>query len=260
MFKEVSPEEYPRIKQRTRDHFAIIDAVLEGLQEGKVYSDGKGSDLIIHKSAFSQVNSIEGDSGRLADFIVSSKELPEYFHVYEAGQDLIKACMDRNGSIAIRVRDRVRLRFDADRQGVVVPEPPAGYSVRKIDKNNFASLEIFDLGLENKFWSSRDHFLENGYGFCVFTAEGTPVSICYAAAVAGGVAEIDVATLEQYRKMGMARLTVGAFINFSLETGVTPGWDCFLENTASLQTATTLGFRETGRYVFLSIYNKNRKE
>ena len=83
-----------------------------------------------------------------------------------------------------------------------------------------------------------------------------PVSLCYAAAIAGEKAEIDVITNEQYRGKGLAKRIVTLFIDRCLEKDLTTSWDCFPENIASLNTAIGLNFTEKKSYNFLSIYRK----
>ncbi len=73
-----------------------------------------------------------------------------------------------------------------------------------------------------------------------------------------GVAEIDVATLPDFRMKGFAKLVVGRFVDYCLDNGITANWDCFEDNLGSLKTAEHLGFKFIRSYNFLSIFNKTR--
>lgn len=261
MFREIPLENFENIKKGLVTPFPIINAVLCGLQEGKIFYDEAGLDLIIHKAAFSLIIGKEEQNEHIVDFLIECQDLPEYFHVYDASEELIGACRDKNDDLNIRVRERMQLRYNADSVSARdLPASRQGYTVEKIGKDNFGAMSAFDLQLESKFWNGKEDFLSNGYGFCVFSAEGQPVSICYTACLAAGLAEIDVATRTEYRKMGLASAAIQAFIEYSLDNHIVAGWDCFIDNIASLNTAESLGFIETKSYRFLSIYNKSRKK
>ena len=113
--------------------------------------------------------------------------------------------------------------------------------------------------MEKKFWRSKEDFLENGFGFIANDYVGNPVSICYSACVASKTAEIDVVTMPGHQKKVLAKVVVGAFVDFCLENNITANWDCFVENTASLNTAESIGFTAAMNYPFLSIYNKRKR-
>ena len=85
------------------------------------------------------------------------------------------------------------------------------------------------------------------------------ISICYSACVSSGAAEIDVATLTNYQGLGIAKKLVTQFVRYCIEHDLVPNWDCFSTNTASLSTATSLGFEEVFHYSFLSIFKTDIK-
>lgn len=249
---------FMEIRKRTSCPFPIINSVLNGQQEGEIFVWETDADLIIHKAGFSFISRTARKNDMLVDFFIRSPELPQYFHIYDAWESLIGECQNRSDHLNIKVRERVQLRFNG-----VDPDPefgrtelPSMYTVQRIDQDNISSLHIFDLKIGSKFWKSEADFLENGYGFCVFNEQGLPVSICYTASVADRLAEIDVATMPEYRGKGFAKRVVSAFIRHSLGVNIVPNWDCFTDNISSLNTAYSLDFKETRRYLFLSIFNK----
>ena len=111
-------------------------------------------------------------------------------------------CEENSDRINTRLRKRVQLKFS---NGQLLP----AYSILprftfdKINSNNFDNLSVFNLSLDNKFWNSKTDFLENGFGFILNNEIGLPVSVCYSACVENGVAEIDVATLPDFRIKGL---------------------------------------------------------
>ncbi|THU41536.1 GNAT family N-acetyltransferase [Niastella caeni] len=258
MLKEIKFSDHP---VNIVSKFPLINAVVSNLQEGRIFGDERETFyFVFHKAAFSYLTiSDRANYPDLLSFFLQSGELPIYFHIYDTPADLIDFCEAHNDKINIRVRKRIQLKYldiKPPDQKVAVPH---GFSVVKIDNSNFDDLSAFNLSLSDKFWRSKQDFLNNGFGFVVNNEAGIPVSICYAACVANNAAEIDVATLPAYQKQGLARLVVAKFVAYSLDNGIIPNWDCFEENYGSLKTAESLGFRYSCTYNFLSIFNKTKK-
>ena len=235
--------------------FPLINSVLNGSQEGKIFSENEIY-FIFHKSGFSYL--VENENVNYQDifnFFVYSKELPPYFHIYDANPELILASSKNSDHVTGRVRKRIQLNISKDPLAIDNTLPP-GFSVSKIDAIGFEKLSVFNLSLGYKFWKSERDFLENGFGFIINNENDLPVSICYSACLANNIAEIDVATLPEYQKKGLAKLVVSEFIRFCFNNGITANWDCFEDNLSSLNTARRLGFRDIFTYNFLSIFNK----
>ena len=93
----------------------------------------------------------------------------------------------------------------------------------------------------NRFWRNPDDFV-NKANSSLLTYKGKPAAICYAAAIADKCAEIDVLTLPQYRKLGLARFAVTRFIENCQNANIQPLWDCFTNNDASMMLAQSVGF------------------
>ena len=67
--------------------FPLINSVLIGLQEGRVFSDD-GIYFIIHKSGFSYLTfKVDIDYQQMLDFFIQWDQLPDYFHLYDATQN-----------------------------------------------------------------------------------------------------------------------------------------------------------------------------
>ena len=237
--------------------FPLINAVLDRVQQGRVFRDtDAGAWYILHKAGFSLLTE-PVDPGGVLDFFLQSEAIPGYFHVYNAPGGLIRVCSERSDDVNIRIRKRIQLRPGPDRP-LKQMDAAEGFRVRPVDAGDLEKLSVFRLSLEHRFWSSASDFLEKGLGYCVWNEAGMPVSLCYAACVARETAEIDVATLPDFQRKGLARLAVGAFVQACTDRGITANWDCFEENAGSLRTAESLGFRQTTSYNFLSIFNKRK--
>ncbi len=239
--------------------FPLINAVINKLQEGYIFNPA-GDDhsfYIFHKAGFSYLTKAgEPDYSEILNFLLLSDKIPVYFHVYDAPLRLISLCEKENDRVNIRIRTRVQLKFQGSQlknDDFLLPE---NYQIKQIDEGNFNALSVFNLNLESKFWQSKQDFIKNGFGFCVFDEDNLPASICYSACVANAVAEIDVATLPEHQKKGLAKKVVVKFVDHCLKNNMVANWDCFEENHSSLRTAQSVGFKTVRAYDFLSIFNK----
>jgi GNAT superfamily N-acetyltransferase len=240
--------------------FPLIDAVLANLQQGKIFEDESGNELfyIIHKAGFSYiVRDDHTDYSPALLFLLESKDIPGYFHIYDPPTQIIHLCNQNTEEVNIRVRERVQLKFNGHKK-LETLNPPQNYRIEKINPDNFDKLSIFNLSLGERFWKSKSDFEANSFGFCIFNEADVPLSICYAACVVNNTAEIDVATLSEYQRKGLAKLVVNAFVEYCINDNIVANWDCFQDNHGSLKTAESIGFERTMSYNFLSIFNKRK--
>ena len=109
------------------------------------------------------------------------------------------------------------------------------------------------FGVEDRFWRTSDDFVRQSNAVLAFVG-GAPAAVCYAAAVAGGQAEIDVLTLPAYRHLGIGKAVVFMFNQRCLQQNLMPLWDCFTNNTASMALCRSTGFIPLGNpYPFYTI-------
>jgi RimJ/RimL family protein N-acetyltransferase len=122
-------------------------------------------------------------------------------------------------------------------------ELPEGFVMKLMDR---ALYEKFQNEMDPSYrlvWESTDNFLENGFGFCILF-EDQIACVCNSFYVGGGSSEIDIVTIEKYRRKGLATLTCAAFIEKCLEHNIQPNWNCDAGNQASKQLASKLGFEK----------------
>jgi RimJ/RimL family protein N-acetyltransferase len=234
--------------------FPITQSVLDGTQAGRVFDIG-ASLFVLHKSGFgSIVNDASCDYGRLFNLIYSD-QVPQYFHIYSASPGLLDACKAQEEKINCKIRERVVLRYlQIEALKVTLPN-----GFRVIPKDAFA-LELFSsfgLNLENKFWNGNKDFLENAMPVGLLDENEKPVVLCYSAANSNGLSEIDIYTAEKHRNKGLGKVAASLFVNECMLHALTPNWDCFVENTGSINLAISLGFTSVSTYRFLSIFKKN---
>jgi len=242
--------------------FPLINAVISGAQNGKIYFFGDSNPtnfFTIHKSAFSYLympGTVDNRKG-FYSLIESDDSLPQYFHVYDAPTWLIEYCTGSHENFNCKLRTRIQLKYT--KPNISMPLIPQGYSCTRVSTENIFKLATFELDLANRYWKSESDFLQNGFGYFIQNENGDAVSLCYSACVENATAEIDVATMPDYRNRGLAKTAVAAFIQHCLAHNIIANWDCFEENAGSLKTAYSLGFDSILVYPFLSIFNKMKK-
>lgn len=109
------------------------------------------------------------------------------------------------------------------------------------------------FGVVRRFWRTPGDFAHYSNA-ALALVNGQPAALCYAAAVAGGRAEVDVLTLPAYRHLGLAKAVVRLFNQHCLAQNVLPLWDCFTNNAASMALCQSAGFVPLGEpYLFFTI-------
>ena len=256
-YKLINENELAHVQKTYHSSFPIIQSVIDGVQQGSIFINSQNDCWVLHKAGFSEVF-LKNDAGtEWIDFIAGSMKLPQYFHLYNPAGKLINYLQLRNETFNIRVRGRIQLSYE--NQSPIkdsLNDLDDGFTLSNITNNNFESLSVFNLDLGSKFWKSKNEFIKHALGVVVSNKEDMPVSLCYAAAVADQRAEIDVVTLENYRGKGLAKTVVNSFINSCMANNLFPNWDCFEDNTSSLDAALKLGFFKNKFYNFISVYRK----
>jgi len=259
VFVELEPDEFPEVLalyRSSRLRFPLISAVIQRQQRGQVLVDRESnsqSALVINNFGFmyligAEVNPKFDDV--LVELLSAANRIKPSYLLWYSPPPAWQGKLDAAGA---RRRERIRLEFQGSSAGYL-NDPvtcPAGFEMRRLDTELIPKTKKFGIDLDSRFWSSAQDLIENGLSFCIIKDDEI-VSICYAAAISDGLAEIDVATDEAYRRQGLANLVSRQFIRECLMRGITPTWDCFAYNTSSLRLAERLGFSELVHYPFYS--------
>lgn len=264
MTVELQPDEFARVLPLYREAgvcFPLISAVIQGGQRGQVFADRRelpSSALVVTDFGFMFLAGAEQNApfdASLSRLFANGDALkPSYLMWYSPPAGWQRR-LDEFGSEVVRRRERVRFEFREERAGWLAEpvECPDGFELKHASAELLPEAEKLGLKLDSRFWASAAEFVEHGLG--VFLMRGDEVvSLCYAAAVADGLAEVDVATAPEFRERGLAGVVAKQFAKECLRRGVTPTWDCFEYNAGSMKLAEKLGFVETRRYPF---YNFN---
>ena len=132
------------------------------------------------------------------------------------------------------------------------PENTSGLTLVHADASHVNLIESA-FGVVGRFWRTPHDFATRSNAVLAFV-DGQPAALCYAAAVAGGMAEIDVVTLPSYRHLGLGKAVVSLFNQRCLAQNVLPLLDCFTNNAASMALCQSTGFIPMGDpYPFFTI-------
>jgi GNAT superfamily N-acetyltransferase len=238
----------------SRAPFPLIRAVLEGSQGGRVFADARsGASFVVTCFGFAQWVGQEARcrlDGVIEGLLARPEQgLPRYWHWY-APPPHWEDRLEAEGPARMRRRARWRSVFEGTMPALPAPDV-LGFELRLLDATLLHQASPLGVDLESRFWRSGSDFLARGLGLCALQ-DGRIVSLCYAACVTGGLAEVDIVTLPEYRKQGLGRLVAHRFIRECLARGIRPTWDCFTENVASMDLARKLGFGDGWRYPLYS--------
>jgi GNAT superfamily N-acetyltransferase len=92
-------------------------------------------------------------------------------------------------------------------------------------------------------WIALEDFLERGFGRAILRGDEI-VCWCTAECVSQGKCGIGIETLAEYQGRGLATLAAGAFVEQALSRAITPHWDAWADNVASLAVARKVGFEK----------------
>jgi len=258
---ELQPNEFGRVLPMYRAAgicFPLISAVIHNSQRGQVFADDREtptSAVVVTDFGFMLFLGAEDNesfNAGVAGLFAAGEFKPSYLLWYSPPISWQRR-LDAVGGNLVKRRERIRFEFDPERAVcLATPNPsPAGFELKSLSAELISKTEKFGVKIESRFWASAEDFLEHGLGVCLLK-DAEVVSICYAAAMVDGLAEIDVATDPEFRGRGLASVTAQVFIRDCLRRRVLPTWDCFDYNTWSIRLALKLGFVSTRNYAFYS--------
>ena len=261
MMVELRSPEFKRVLPLYRDTemtVPLISSVIQGEQRGQVFANDREEPtgaLIVANFGFTFFvgkEDVRFHKELVTLFGTGNQLLPSYLLWYEPPETWHKA-LDNVNPDAVKRRQRIRYKFSKDHAGWMnepVVSPP-GFELKKLSFELLPKTEKFQLKLDSRFWLSAEEVVNKSLGVCL-VKDGEVASLCYAAAVVDGLAEVDVVTDNNFRGQGLATIVAREFINQCLSRRITPTWDCFDYNTGSVKLAQRLGFVEVTRYPFYS--------
>lgn len=252
--------QYPAAGALYRDHnayFPLIAAVLGGEQNGVVHADraeNPAQVYVEHTFGFAQVfgASVPAFEHALQRYLLIDKTFScAKVRLYTPHSPGFLQSPDCAGLRSWRQHfqlDTTRADLDANEGQLPVNGQALVYA-------NADHVDLIEqaFGVVGRFWRNPVDFADRSNAVLALV-DGHPAAICYAAAVVGGKAEIDVLTLPAYRHLGLAKAVVRLFNKRCLAKNVLPLWDCFTNNDASMALCQSVGFVPLGDpYPFFTI-------
>lgn len=128
---------------------------------------------------------------------------------------------------------------------------PKTYSIATIDESlyHITKAEIWSRDFCSQF-SSYDEYKQNGLGFAILF-EGKPVCGASSYTYYNGGIEIEISTLEEHRRKGLATACAAKLILECMKRNIYPSWDA--ANRASVALAEKLGYHFDHEYTTYAI-------
>lgn len=232
--------------------FPLIAAVLRGDQDGDVFCDRADSPRAFyaeHSFGFAQVfGCIDHDfQDALHEYLLVKKS----FRTNKVRLYTPEELPFLRDPMYDSIRSE-RQRFASGRTAPPVSIANASVEIRAVKAFDLPLLspEMVDV---TRFWRTAEDFLARARAVVAWCGSQA-AAICYSAATAVDRAEIDVATAADFRRRGLGKAVVTAFVKSCRLARVTPLWDCFTNNAGSMGLARSCGFRPTGpAYSFYTI-------
>lgn len=168
----------------------------------------------------------------------------------EKWAQIIEECYP-NAEKNIRFAIKKNTKFDTEYLKKIVNNVPDGYVLKKIDS------EIYDECVKNPFsfdfvssFDSKEEFLKLGRGFVILKDNKIVSGASSYSSYLGGI-ELEVDTVENERRKGLAKLVCAKLILSCIEEGLYPSWDA--HNMISVHLAETLGYEFSHEYIVYEV-------
>jgi hypothetical protein len=238
--------------------FPLVAAVLQETQDGVVYADSAetpGQFYVEHSFGFAQVFGEPNPSfeQNLEDYLLREGR-------FQASKVRLYApyvpdfLMVENDKSSLSTRQRFVLDEMQMTSEDILTEMPHRKDISCVEASQ-SNIDLIEekFGVVTRFWTSPTEFIAKSNMIAVML-KGEAAAICYSAATADNYAEIDVMTLPEFRKLGLAKLAVCRFIENCFNQKISPLWDCFTNNDPSMLLAESIGYLPIGKpYSFYTI-------
>jgi hypothetical protein len=232
-----------------KGHLALVHAVSEGIQRGKVFVDDvtqPRAALVCNLSGFYFLfGEIDRASFECFAPELLSQHLSDEYTVMFVTSPVTRAALDplfrqRISRTALLHLDRSR--YPSNWRARL----PQGFRIAPIDARTAQRIVNEDLGLDPWFIriaGGPAAYAAHGHGLCLMTG-ATIASFCAECAVGGNEVELEVGTAPYFRNRGLAEIVCTAFIEDCLARDLTPAYSASSDNAPSLRLAQKLGYSQ----------------
>ncbi len=246
---ELQPSNYHNVAELFADlpyGISIPNSVIAGIGRGRVFVNRAAQPT----AAFVYNNGACTLAGSANDHAFAEQvcrwlvkyEDQDYFILFahpEAWEDVL------DDLLGTKVRKRRRLDFDFNPTKFALlggwRTVPAGYELKRMDEVLMQQVREVANPYSRSYWRSAADFERHGLGFCITQGDAI-VSMCYTAFAWQDHHDIDILTLDGHQRRGLGAAVGCAFIDHCLRHGLSPNWDCWTRNLASVALAQKLGF------------------
>jgi GNAT superfamily N-acetyltransferase len=227
----------------------LIDSVLEG-RFGRAYADSASNPSVVRldSGAFTMLGGKSTAMGvkdllRLAPIRYVTPQTAEWRRILQ----------DEFGSrlTVLPFTDFSTVDLDPARLMGLIWSLPPGFELKRLDQSLAEQLPA-DIG--NKYFFENFHsihdFLERGIGYCI-VHQNKIVCAATSMAASQGAIDIEIETVADYRKQGLATVVGAQLVAHCLKQGIEPRW--LAANEASERLAFKLGFARGDSYETLEI-------
>ncbi len=222
---------------------SLVTSCLQGMMDSKIYvtdpENPRSAMAFLACFAF-----FAGEPDReLASF--KPKGVVGMVPYSEAWAKLIEECQP-NADKVTRYAIQKNAKFDRANLEKLVAALPEGYEIKRIDGDLYDKcMEIDDFEDGLCHFASKEQYLKMGRGFAA-VKDGTPVSVASSYTVYREGIEIEIDTLEEERRKGLAAAVCAKLILSCLDDGLYPSWDA--ANMNSVHLAEKLGYQFSHEY------------
>lgn len=211
-------------------------SIAEGFQDGNViFSDDSKAALFWHYCGFAYLSgSVEESFLEKIYQEYFEKTLDRRFVLITDNSKVIDFFSNKEDIVTDK---RVEYRFGDFLQS----SPECKYKVEPISANNYD--RIHGNIVPTFSWSSKEHFLKNGFGFVALDVDKV-IAVAFSAAVSSDEVDIGVETDENYRHQGLAKVVADRMCREIISQGKKPVWAHAIANEGSKYTALGVGFLE----------------
>jgi hypothetical protein len=268
VLKKKEYKSYFLVYKNSKYFFPLIGAVLDGTQDGYVLAEAgvkHSSIFVVHKFGFSQyIELSKNDNKTFLNILIESlndKSVNKIINikklrVYYSGKNFTNKLYNINEEL-IESTKRTRLILTTKDKKLHNVEDKR-YIFTKLTKDNITLVnEELKLDLCNRFWSNCNECVNKSFGMILKSKDNKDViGICYSASVSNSCAEIDIFINEKYRKLGYSYQVLNAFLFELSQNNIKALWDCYSNNSASLNLALNSHFEIQYEYDFhiISLY------
>ena len=243
---------------------AKVTHLFEGWQETLIYSClqkvmGKifVTDLEAPRAAMAYVGCFAFYAGAPDKELVGNR--PDGFVIMvprnKAWEDCIEECFPKAKKVT-RYAIKKDTRFDKDLLRNMIMKLPDGYELKEIDER------IYDMCLPDPVtrdfvssFESKEKYLEIGRGMVILKSGRIVAGASSYTRYKEGI-EIEVDTVEQERRKGLATIASAALVLRCLDEGLYPSWDA--QNMNSVHLAEKLGYEFDYKYTAYEVSGEER--